>query len=131
MSKESQALTLPATHEVKQLPVASKGQITATKKLPATSQMSVRKTSLKSAKTYPPKIASGTHYYKVQAGVFRDKTKAQALIERIAADGFDTYLKKVAADWRVQVGAFREKIEAKTLQDQLADKGFTSVVIYE
>lgn len=77
------------------------------------------------------RIAAARHYYKVQAGLYVDKVRAQALAEQVKAGGFDIYLKKVSTGWRVQVGAFRTRNEAEALQSQLSGKGFKSTILYE
>lgn len=114
MSKEAQALLPAPTREVHAVP-----------------KRTVCKKAAKPTKACQPKVAQGTHYFKVQAGVFKNKASAQALAERIEAAGFSTYVKKVASGWRTQVGAFRIKKQAQALQKKLAGKGFKSIVIYE
>ena len=75
--------------------------------------------------------AVGNHYFKVQAGFYRQKGPAAGYADKLKGAGFDTYVKKVAAGWRVQVGAFKTRAEAEKLQSSLGEKGFKSVVIYE
>lgn len=74
---------------------------------------------------------AGKHYYKVQAGLYVDKGKAEELAEQVEAQGFEIYLKKVSDGWRVQVGAFRSKDEAEALQEALNEKGLKSQIVYE
>lgn len=74
---------------------------------------------------------SGSHYYKVQAGLFSGIREAKKLGEKIKAAGFDLYIKKVGNKFRVQAGAFRTKTEAENLQSSLKEKGFAASIIYE
>jgi cell division protein FtsN len=78
-----------------------------------------------------PKISAGKRYYKVQAGWFRDKAKAEELADLVQENGFEIYLKKVNSGWRVQVGAFRTKDEAEALRAALAKKNLSSQVLFE
>jgi len=77
------------------------------------------------------KAAAGKHYYKVQAGWFADKSKADELAGRLKASGFDVFLKKVGGGWRIQAGAYKTKSTAEVLRRKLKEKGFDSSLIYE
>ena len=71
------------------------------------------------------------HFYKVQAGLYNNKTDAEALADKIDASSSEVYVKKVNGSWRVQVGAFLSKAKAEAQQAKLKTKGFDSEVIYE
>ena len=80
-----------------------------------------------------PEVKAGVgHYYKVEAGVFVDKTDALSLSKKLGTSGFPTYVKKLPdGNWRVQAGALDTKSQAKTLQSELKAKGFDSKIIFE
>jgi len=86
-----------------------------------------KKTSLRPSAA----VAPYGHYYKLQAGLFADKTKAQELAGRLQAANCAVFIKKVAGGWRTQAGAFRRKTEAANAQQNLAAKGFQSTIVYE
>jgi len=71
------------------------------------------------------------HYYKIEAGLFSDKTQADALGEKMKASGIAIYLKPVGGSWRVQAGAYRTKGMAEKQKAELASKGYTSKVVFE
>ena len=71
-------------------------------------------------------------YYKVQAGLFKSKTDAQTMVDKLKANGFSPFIRKLKdGSFRVQVGAFRAKSQAQTMVSQLSQKHFDSIVIYE
>ncbi|MFA6430860.1 MAG: SPOR domain-containing protein [Candidatus Margulisiibacteriota bacterium] len=74
---------------------------------------------------------TGNGYFKVQAGLYVEKEKAEEMAGQVAAAGYSTYLKKVESGWRVQVGAYKNKSEADALKDALDGKGIKSVVLFE
>jgi len=76
-------------------------------------------------------VKTGKGYYKVQAGLFAQKAKAQTLANQVKAKGFDVCLKKVGSGWRVQVGAFKTKSAAAKLSGTLSSKGFKAQILYE
>lgn len=71
------------------------------------------------------------YFYKIQAGLFKDKKDAQALAERIKAGGIEVVVKKVDGKWRVQAGAFSRRARAEVRQGELKSKGFDSEIIFE
>jgi len=83
------------------------------------------------AKPAAKAVITGKGYYKVQAGLFSQKTKALALADQVKTKGFDVCLKKVSSGWRVQVGAFRTKSSAAKLISSLNKKGFKAQIFYE
>ena len=93
-------------------------------KQPALPQPKVRKPSYSAP-------SSGSHYYKVQAGVFSSKADALSLSSELNANGFETFVRKTSQGWRVQVGAFQKKSQAESLRNSLSAKGFTATVFYE
>lgn len=85
----------------------------------------------KVVKTYTAAVSG--RYWKVQAGLFSNKSDALALERRLKAAGFDTYVvKKIdSGKWRVQIGAYESKQWAEKLRRSLTAKGFDSTLVYE
>ncbi len=71
------------------------------------------------------------HYYKIEAGLFDDKSQADALGEKMKASGIAIYIKPVGESWRVQAGAYRLKTQADKAKAEIASKGFESKVVFE
>jgi cell division protein FtsN len=71
------------------------------------------------------------NWYKIQAGVFGQKSQASALSEKLNADGFETIIKSTRSGWRVQTGAFKNRTGALALQQSLKAKGYSSQIIVE
>src|SRR3989339_77473 len=65
-------------------------------------------------------------YYKVVAGLFKDKEAAISLVNRLNVNGVATYLRKTGSSWRVQVGAYKTKSQAVNLKNSLNAKGFNA-----
>jgi SPOR domain len=70
-------------------------------------------------------------YYKIQAGFFNVKSNAINLSNKLKANGFSTFIRKIGKGYRVQVGAYDRKSWAKLQKNRLMKKGFDSVIIYE
>ncbi len=98
----------------------------AKKKMKAPAKKAVRR------KICPVRLKpAGRHYYKVQAGWFADKAKADELAGKLKESGFEVFLKKVGGGWRVQAGAYNTRSTAEALRRKLKEKGFDSSLIYE
>jgi hypothetical protein len=103
----------------------------------ATKETTAKKATSKPAvakkTTSKPRTTSSVKrkYFKVQAGVFKNKTNAVNLAKKISESGFGTYIKKLSTGWRVQAGAFIKKTRAQNMQRLLMNKGFKSVLVYE
>lgn len=95
---------------------------------PAKPKPKIVKKSVKPEKQY---TSVEKRYYKVQAGIFVHKSNALKTAERLEANGFQTYMKKVDQGWRVQVGAYIKESMAQSLQKALSAKGFAASVIFE
>ena len=74
-------------------------------------------------KEKPPQVNPGV-LYRVQTGAFSVKSNADALLAKVKAAGFDTYMVKVNGLYKVQVGAFRIKANADAMAAKLKAKGF-------
>jgi cell division septation protein DedD len=71
-------------------------------------------------------------YYKVQAGLFKTKADASALVDRLKLSGFTAFIRKLPdGSFKVQAGAFRARSQAQAIVNQLSVKRFESIIIYE
>ncbi|MDI6731948.1 MAG: SPOR domain-containing protein [Candidatus Margulisbacteria bacterium] len=70
-------------------------------------------------------------YYKVQAGVFKDKAGAEDLASMLKEEGIDHFIRKTAAGWRVQVGAYKTRAQAEARRTALKQKGYNPSIIIE
>lgn len=68
--------------------------------------------------------------YKVQVGVFKEKSNAEKLIKKMKKDNFYCFLTKVGSLYKVQAGAFREKSNANKLVDQLKKYEYDSFITF-
>ncbi|OGC22093.1 hypothetical protein A2291_07085 [candidate division WOR-1 bacterium RIFOXYB2_FULL_42_35] len=82
-------------------------------------------------KTSRSGVANTRAYYKVIAGVFKDRSNSVRLVNQLKEKGFATYLKQVGSSWLVQTGAFLQKAQAVNLQNMLKTKGFSAALVYE
>lgn len=62
--------------------------------------------------------------YRVQTGAFSSKANADALLKKVKAAGFDTYMVKVDDLYKIQVGAFSKKENADAMAAKLKAAGF-------
>lgn len=66
--------------------------------------------------------------YRVQTGAFKEKSNANALMNKVKAAGFDTYVVQVDGLFKVQVGAFSNKENAEAMAAKLKAKGFPAFI---
>lgn len=76
------------------------------------------------------KKAQAAKYYRVQAGAFLLKKKADSLLSKIKKAGFTAYVTKVGLYYKVQVGAFSKKPNAQNMLNELAKAGFKGFITY-
>ena len=69
--------------------------------------------------------------YRVQTGAFSVKKNADALLAKVKAAGFETYMVKVNGLYKVQVGAFSVKTNADAMAAKLKAKGFDVYITTE
>jgi septal ring-binding cell division protein DamX len=62
--------------------------------------------------------------YRVQTGAFKNKSNADALLAKVKAAGFDTYMIQDGGLYKVQVGAYGVKSNADAMASKLKEKGF-------
>lgn len=80
-------------------------------------------------KPAPEKPSGGL--YRVQTGAFKSKTNADAMLAKVKAKGFDTYMVKVGDLYKIQVGAFKVKANAETMLKKLQAAGFSAFITTE
>lgn len=80
-------------------------------------------------KPAPEKPSGGL--YRVQTGAFKSKTNADAMLAKVKAKGFDTYMVKVGDLYKIQVGAFKVKANAEAMMKKLQAAGFSAFIITE
>lgn len=66
--------------------------------------------------------------YRVQTGAFKSKTNADAMLAKVKAKGFDTYMVKVGDLYKIQVGAFKVKANAEAMMKKLQAAGFSAFI---
>lgn len=81
---------------------------------------------LKSSSTAKP--TSGKTVYRVRAGAFSNKAKADAYAAKLKAAGFDVYVVKVGNYYKIQAGAFSTKSKAEAQVAKLKAAGFDAYV---
>lgn len=86
----------------------------------------LRSTNIKPA---PEKPSGGL--YRVQTGAFKSKTNADAMLAKVKAKGFDTYMVKVGDLYKIQVGAFKVKANAEAMMKKLQAAGFSAFITTE
>lgn len=80
-------------------------------------------------KPAPEKPSGGL--YRVQTGAFKSKTNANAMLAKVKAKGFDTYMVKVGDLYKIQVGAFKVKANAEAMMKKLQAAGFSAFITTE
>lgn len=86
---------------------------------------------LGSTNTKPePEKPSGS-LYRVQTGAFKVKANADAMLAKVKAKGFDTYMVKVGDLYKIQVGAFKVKANAEAMMKKLQAAGFSAFITTE
>lgn len=80
-------------------------------------------------KPAPEKPSGGL--YRVQTGAFKSKANADAMLAKVKAKGFDTYMVKVRDLYKIQVGAFKVKANAEAMLKKLQAAGFSAFITTE
>lgn len=80
-------------------------------------------------KPAPEKPSGGL--YRVQTGAFKSKTNADAMLAKVKAKGFDTYMVKAGDLYKIQVGAFKVKANAEAMMKKLQAGGFSAFITTE
>lgn len=66
--------------------------------------------------------------YRVQTGAFSKKANADAMLTKVKAAGFDTYMVKVDNLYKIQVGAFSKKTNSDAMAAKLKAAGFDTYI---
>lgn len=66
--------------------------------------------------------------WRVQAGAFSDRARAEALVDQLRAHGYEAFVSS-SAPFRVQVGAFSDPARARALVDELHSLGFEAIPV--
>lgn len=69
--------------------------------------------------------------YRVQTGAFSNKANADAMLTKVKATGFDTYMVKVDNLYKIQVGAYSNKANADAMSAKLKTAGFDTYITTE
>lgn len=80
-------------------------------------------------KPEPEKPSGGL--YRVQTGAFKSKANADAMLAKVKAKGFDTYMVKVGDLYKIQVGAFKVKANAEAMMKKLQAADFSAFITTE
>lgn len=80
-------------------------------------------------KPAPEKPSGGL--YRVQTGAFKSKANADAMLAKVKAKGFDTYMVKVGDLYKIQVGAFKVKANTEAMLKKLQAAGFSAFITTE
>lgn len=75
----------------------------------------------------PAETPSGV-LYRVQVGAFSKKSNADAMLKKLKAAGFDTYMVQVDGLYKVQVGAYSKKSNADAMAAKLKASGFDTYI---
>lgn len=75
-----------------------------------------------------PTTTAPSVLYRVQTGAFKDKKNADALLAKVKAAGFDTYIVQVGGLYKVQVGAYAKKENANAMAAKMKAKGFDTYI---
>ncbi|MPM28498.1 hypothetical protein SDC9_75024 [bioreactor metagenome] len=79
----------------------------------------------------PVSTPSNGELYRVQTGAFSIKANADALLAKIKAAGFDTYMIQAKGLYKVQVGAYSVKANADAMMVKLKAAGFDAFITTE
>lgn len=75
-----------------------------------------------------PETGTNKTLYRVQTGAFSNKTNADAMLKKVKAAGFDTYMVKVDNLYKIQVGAYSKKANADAMATKLKAAGFDTFI---
>lgn len=78
-----------------------------------------------------PSTPSSDTLYRVQTGAFSVKANADAMLAKVKAAGFDTYMVQVDGLYKVQTGAYSVKTNAEAQVNNLKAAGFDAFVTTE
>lgn len=76
----------------------------------------------------PPEKPTQEVLYRVQTGAFSNKANADAMLDKVKAAGFETYMVKVDNLYKIQVGAYSKKPNADAMSAKLKTAGFDTYI---
>lgn len=79
--------------------------------------------------TTPPSSSSSGGVWRVQAGAFSERDRAESLVARLHARGFEAAIVSSASPFRVQVGAFSDEARARSVVQELHADGFEGFLV--
>lgn len=82
-------------------------------------------------KASAPETPTANVLYRVQTGAFSNKANADALLAKVKAAGFDTYMVQSNGLYKVQVGAYSVESNADAMAAKLKAKGFDVFITTE
>lgn len=74
------------------------------------------------------KASEVTVLYRVQTGAFLNKSYADAMLTKVKAAGFSTYMVQTGKMYRVQVGAYKVRANAEKMAKRLKAAGFNTYI---
>ena len=74
------------------------------------------------------KVTEVTVLYRVQTGAFLNKSYADAMLAKVKAAGFSTYMVQTGKMYRVQVGAYKVRANAEKMAKRLKAAGFNTYI---
>ena len=74
------------------------------------------------------KASEVTVLYRVQTGAFLNKSYADAMLAKVKAAGFSTYMVQTGKMYRVQVGAYKVRANADKMAKRLKAAGFNTYI---
>lgn len=74
------------------------------------------------------KVSEVTVLYRVQTGAFLNKSYADAMLAKVKAAGFSTYMVQTGKMYRVQVGAYKVRANAEKMAKRLKAAGFNTYI---
>lgn len=67
-------------------------------------------------------------FWRVQAGAFSERGRAESVAAELKASGFEAFVSSTAP-YRVQVGAFSDAARARAIVEELHSSGFEAIVV--
>ena len=92
------------------------------------SDIAERVNKLLGASTPEPETPAPAVLYRVQTGAFSKRAYADAMLAKVKAAGFDTYMVQVDGLYKIQVGAYSKRANAIAMANKLNAAGFDTYI---
>ena len=92
------------------------------------SDIAERVNKLLGATTPEPEKPASDVLYRVQTGAFSKREYADAMLAKVKAAGFDTYMVQVDGLYKIQVGAYGKRANAIAMANKLNAAGFDTYI---